>query len=398
MDAFGNPEAHFAELPVMQRRSPVRAVQPGPQVCSFRIAEDRVRIVYIIAALVPGGAEKQLLLLLENLDRSRYSAHVIAFASGLWEDRFQSLGVPIEIIPYEQGKVAVIARCWSRLRQLRPDIVHTYGTSANYAGRAAAIAARVPVVIAGERTAPFIKSRWQLAVDRVMSPFTDLWIANSAHAAQFYSQRRIASESQVAVVYNGIDATVLRVAHRSNESPRIGTVAALRPEKNFGDLFRAMAAVVSRSPSTTLHIGGDGPIRAELERETVERGIGPNVVFHGWINRIGEFLTGMDMYVHTAHYEGFPNSVMEAMAAGLPCIAYATTGCQELIRDQETGLLVPTGDWEAIARAIVRILEAPGLASRLGHNARAAIERDFSIPQMVQATSLLYEQALSRNV
>ena len=378
-------QAHMADLPSEQEQFSVAVT-----------SKKRVRVVYFIAALVPGGAEKQLLLLLENLDRGRYLPHVIAFASGPWAGRFESLGLPLQIILYEQPKCALIANCWRQLRKWKPAIVHTYGMSANLWGRAAAITARVPIIIASERTAPFIKSQLKLLIDHIMRPFTDSWITNSRHAAEFYLRCRIANESRVAIIHNGIDVSMIPIASRSNRNPEIGTIAALRSEKNFDDLFRAMAKVVSQYPNAKLHIAGDGIIRPELETQAANYGIRSNIIFHGWVTDIGCFLAKLDIYVHTALYEGLPNSLMEAMAAGLPCIAYQTTGCAELIRHQETGILVSVANWMAIAEAMVEMIERPEFAAALGNKAHIMIERNFSVCRMVENTTRVYEECVAR--
>lgn len=145
------------------------ALQPFPG-STRKGAQSPRTIVFNIAALVVGGAERQLLMLLDGLDRRRFSPAVIAFEDGPWGDRFRSFGIPVVIVPYHRGRLWAVLETRRRLRELKPALVHTIGQSPNYVGRLAAVLARVPHIVIGERTAPRIKSRGKRLIERALAP------------------------------------------------------------------------------------------------------------------------------------------------------------------------------------------------------------------------------------
>ena len=343
-----------------------------------------VPVVYVLGALVVGGAEKQLLLLLQHLDRTRFAPHVIAFEPGPWEPRFRVRAVSVDVIGFAHGRTRALFRCWRRLRQLRPNIVHTIGRTANYIGRLAAIAAGVPVIVMSERSAAFTRSPLMIRLDRLLAPFTTHVISNSRHAATFFLERAIVRPTRLSVIANGIEASRYGPTPKERVGLEIGNIGDLRPEKNQIDLV----------PTASLRIAGDGPLRSNLEAFAADLGISGQVALCGWVEDVAKFLGGANVYVHCSTYEGFPNALMEAMACGLPCVAYDTTGCRELIEHMETGMLVELGNYQALADAVLRLAREPDLARALGSAARSAIVEGFTVERMVAKTCAVYESTL----
>jgi glycosyltransferase involved in cell wall biosynthesis len=360
------------------------------------LAARPIPIAYVITSLEVAGSERQHFLLLERLDRSRFDPHVIAFFSGGMEQRFRSLGVPVDVIRCRQIRLWALLRCWQKLREIRPAIVHTIGQSANVWGRSAAVLARVPIIISSERNSAEIKGRLRLTIDWLLKKLTTSVITNSYHSGAFFIRQGIVGAAKLATIQNGIDVCAFRPAAGSGGAARLGTVGEMRRSKYHGDLLRAFQRVVSTKPQAKLEIAGDGALRGELEAEIRRLGLDGKVLLHGWVHQINDFLEHLDVYVHPAHHEGLPNAVMEAMACGLPCVAFDTPGCAELIRDGETGLLVPTGDCEALGEAALRLLADRALAARLGSAAREFIRQHFSIKRMVSEHVAVYELAMKR--
>jgi len=354
-----------------------------------------VRIAHIITSLELAGSEQQDFLLLERLDRTRFAPHVIAFFPGGMEERFRSLGIAVDIIQCHKVRLSALLECWRKLREIRPAIVHTIGQSANVWGRSAAALARVPIIIASERNSAEIKGGLRLAIDRLLARLTTAVIANSNHSAAFFSQRGIVREPKLTTIRNGIDASAFRPALRASATGVIGTVGEMRKTKYHRDALHAYQRVAARIPHARLEIAGDGALRGELEADIRRLGFEENVVLHGWVRQINDFLGRLDVYVHPAHHEGLPNALMEAMACGLSCVAYDTPGCAELIRDGQTGLLVPIGECEAMGDAVVSLLLDRALAARLGKAAREFIGQHFSVDRMVSQHVSLYERAMT---
>ncbi len=347
-----------------------------------------IEVVYAIAALVPGGAERQLLYLLRELPRDEFSPRVLAFDSGPWEERFRAMDIPIHIIPYRIGKPRVVLETWRYLRQTRPDLVHLMGLTANYLGRAGAILARVPRIVIGERSAGFLKTRSQVLADRLMGPMTDGLIANSYHGARYYVDEGLLESRKVHTVLNGIDMRAVEGNPRIVN--RLGNIGDLRDIKNHRLLIDAVAKVSRRRPDISLAIAGEGELRPCMEEQIKVLGIGDNVSLSGYVDDIPGFLAGVGIYVHTAHYEGLPNAIIEAMNSGLPCIITDTAGSNELVRHQQTGLVVPHGDADALCEAILTLVDDPAEAHRMGRAAREFVERELSIGRMVTGNLEVY--------
>ena len=172
----------------------------------------------------------------------------------------------------------------------------------------------------------------------------------------------------------------------------MGTVCRLVPLKHVDDLLRAAAVVRRDRPGLRLVVVGDGPQRAVLEAEAERLGLRGAARFLGERADIPELLAAMDVFVHPSESEGHPNAVLEAMASGLPVIAAAIPGVDELVRDGETGVLVPPGDPAELARAIGALLDRPDLAGELGLAGQALIARQFDVTTMVWRFEEVYEQ------
>src|SRR6185295_968373 len=143
------------------------------------------------------------------------------------------------------------------------------------------------------------------------------------------------------------------------------------------------------------HIVGGGPLRSVLELNAAARGLAERVTFHGHREDIPAMLAAADLYVLPSRTEAFPNGVLEAMAAGLPVVAFAVGGLVDLVEHGKTGVLVKTGDAEALAHAIKTLIDRPEEAHALGVSARESIAATYSFDAMVDRFESLYTRAAS---
>jgi glycosyltransferase involved in cell wall biosynthesis len=186
------------------------------------------------------------------------------------------------------------------------------------------------------------------------------------------------------------------------ESLLIGTVGELKRQKGHEDFLRAAARVARADGSAHFVIAGAdttraGERRAALERAVAELHLKNRVTFTGWLDDTAPLLGALDVYVSASHTESFGLAIVEAMAAGLAVVATATEGAREIISDEETGLVVPVGDHEALAASVLRLLKNEDERQRLGERARIAARERFSLDRMVEATEQVYvEEAGSK--
>ena len=351
----------------------------------------RLRICHVIYRLGTGGLENGLVNLINRMDPARFT-HQIACVDRA-TDFSQRIGRPVEIV--ELGKrpgleVAFYARAWRSFRRLRPDVVHTRNT----AGLDCILPARlagVRVVLHGEhgRTAgdPEGRNRRHNLLRRLNAPLVSGFTAVSADLASWLTATVGIPAHKVRVLMNGVDTgrfrpgPVDRAALLPEVPPGavvVGTVGRLDPVKGHTHLIDAVARL---DASLHLVIVGDGPERPRIERAVSAAAIGDRVHLLGERADIPVLLRAFDLFCLPSLAEGISNTLLEAMATGLPVVATAVGGNPELVARDETGLLVPAGDPDALATALGGLVAEPALRRRLGAGgARAQWTTSASMP------------------
>ncbi len=350
-----------------------------------------VKICFATSSLGKGGAEKQLYLLLKHLDRNAFAPEVIAFADGPWMAEIQALDISVSILraPTRRRRLWL---CFRHLLKTKPQVVHCFGASAGFILRPAAILARVPRIIASERYAVETKSSLKLLSEKVLGMFTDYLICNAQHSATFYEEKAILPRRKLRVIKNGIETREIG-AWKPPNAPVIGYLANLRDGKNHEFLIHAFHALKSRMPEVRLLLAGDGARRRYLESLIDSLALKDSIELLGTINDQSAFFNQISVYCHISLFEGIPNSVMEAMARGLPCIVSDIAGNRELVVHEHNGILVSPSSIAELSSAIALLLEDQATAAKYGQNARSTIAERFSVAQMIDATAALYPKA-----
>jgi glycosyltransferase involved in cell wall biosynthesis len=212
------------------------------------------------------------------------------------------------------------------------------------------------------------------------------------------------SEQQIVQLPNGVDTTAyLEAATRRAQRPpaargAIPTVvcpARLSYQKGQDVLLKAWRAVREQVPTARLILAGDGPQRLQLELLAADLGIADAIEFAGVVGDLRELFAAADGFVLPSRYEGMPNALLEAMAAGMPCVATRVSGSEDIIIENESGLLVPPGDPRALASALVTILTERQRASVLGRGARARVVRCFDQRRLLDESIQLYSSLVN---
>lgn len=361
-----------------------------------------LRVLQIIPTLVRGGAEKQMSLLAAGLPRDRFDVHVaILTHTGPLEQNLREAGVPMHLIG-KRWKVDPLAyfRLKEKIRELRPDVVHTWLFAANAYGRHAALAAGVKHVVAGERCVDPWKGEAQLTIDRWLAKRTDRIATNSSGVVEFYATKGIPRE-KFTVIPNGIAPAapstltreeLLAELNLSADSRLIIAVGRLWPQKRIKDLIWACDLINCVRDDVHLLIVGDGPQRARLERFRRQTRMEEHVHFLGERSDVPQLLPHCECLLLGSSYEGQSNAIMEAMNAGLPVVAGDIPGNRDLVVPGETGYLVDVGDRAAFAQKTLTLLADAELAARLGQAAERRMREHFSVEQMIARHAELYEQ------
>ena len=383
-------------------------MRPGRK---LRPVSDRIRVLFIIGTLDVGGAETQLVELVTRLDRRRFEATVCCLAAaGPLEQRLAAAGVPIHALDFRgvrnRGNYVtslphVFARLWRLFRLMRetsPDIVHGVLFWAYLLGAYVGTLARVPVVVASRRSLGLFKADkpHYLMLERWADRFTDVFIANSEAVRRDSIEREHLDPARVLVVRNGVDFS--RFDHPAppaagsqlGSRPRVIVVSNLIHYKGHEYFLRAWPKVLDRFPGATALLVGEGVMASPLQAIARELGIEGSVRFLGSRQDVAALLAASDLYVHPSLQEGYSNAILEAMASGRPVVATRVGGNPEAIADGETGLLVAPADPAALATAMLRLLEQPAFAARLGESAAEVVRRRFQMDTVVREYEDIY--------
>jgi glycosyltransferase involved in cell wall biosynthesis len=359
----------------------------------------RVSVAVWVSSFDTGGTERQMLELLRGFDRNRFGVHAVCFAArGPW--LFSAAECAASLAEFPIDGFFRSATChqlrryaqWCRAREV--DVVITSDFYTNVFGLAGAALARVPVRIGGRREINTDKTPSKLALQRAAYATAHCVVANSRAAADRLASEGVA-RSKIAVIGNGVRRDG-QVADRTGRPIRtVLTVANLRAEKGHAVLLEAIAAGRDAFENIEFVFAGDGPCRAALEAQARELAIDGQIRFLGERHDIPALLAQADLFVLPSLTEAFPNSLLEAMAAGLPVIATRTGGIGELVEDGATGVLVAPGDSGALRDAIKRAMENPDPAAAMARAAAAIVGERHSFERMTSEFSALIDTLIA---
>ncbi len=379
------------------------------------------RILRVIARLNIGGPAIHATLLTTGLDPGRYETVLVAGSPGADEGDFVALrgrridrlvdlpALGREIHPLRDR--AAYAELVRLMRRYRPHIVHTHTAKAGLLGRLAAWRCRVPIIVhtfhghvlRGYFSRP--KEQAFVLAERALARVSTRLITVSEQVREEILARGVGRRDQFEIIRLGLDLgpflerqegiRTIRSDIGLPESARtVGIVARLVPIKAH-DVFLEMAAMVLKElPDVTFILVGDGELRAELDDLARQRQIGDRVRFLGWRADLDRVYAGLDVVVLTSRNEGSPVALIEAMAAARPVVATRVGGVAELVGD--CGLLADVDDARALARAVVRLLTDPDLASHLGQTGRRRVVPAFSQERLIADVDALYQRLLDK--
>lgn len=348
-------------------------------------------------------------LLATGLPRDEFDVRVVALTrGGPYAAELQSHGIPLTVLGKRWKFDPFCLRKLSRLiREWQPDLIHTWLFAANAYGRMVAGGRGQPPVIVSERCVDTWKSGWQLKLDRWQISRTARLVGNSQSVAAFYRQQQFPSD-RIRVVPNGIElpdpVTSLSAAERDTRRDALcglppgakvfGFVGRLARQKRVADLIWMMVLLENLRKDIYLLLAGDGPEREALERFARELNIESRVIFLGHRQDVSAILPLLDVFCLVSDFEGMSNSVMEAMAVGLPVLASDIPPNRELVLEGETGYLIPVGDRAGFARVALSLLDRPEKAAQMGAAGRQRMEMEFNVQKMIQGYAEVYREVL----
>lgn len=372
---------------------------------------EKLRVMEMIDKPSLGGGQTALLLLAENLDRSRFEVVISSGGDGPLAEEARQKG--IAYVPVSLDKrlsLRPLREITGVLRENKIDVLHTHGGIAGFYGRSAARRVRTPAVVHTlhgihylHYRNPFLR-RLYVFLERKYSRSTDRLILVCQSDLRQARRHRLAPEEKMTVILNGTDFRLEvgadGIARRRGElgwlpdRPVIGTVARLHRQKGVVNLLRAAPQILSTFPEIKIAVVGDGPQSGSLRREAQRLGLEGRLLFLGERKDAASVMALFDVFVLPSLWEGLPFVLVEAAALGKPIVATAVDGVPEILEDGKTGLLVPPKDPSALADAVIRLLKDKKEAYRLGAMARTLVPPRFPLRRMIEQTQNLYLDVL----
>jgi glycosyltransferase involved in cell wall biosynthesis len=361
------------------------------------------RILHIVSDLQPSGTTTQLKLLAAGLPRDKFELHVAALdGGGPIGQELQALGVDMTVIG-RRWPIDPLAyrRLRKHIQRLRPDVVHTWQFTANTYGRAAAVAASVPNIIATERNVDVWKMDWQRLLDRRLARRTRRLVVDSAAVKNACLAHGLPPEKIVTItgaVAAPPNSTVSRAALLAelklpDDAKLIAFVGQLTKHKRLKELIWATDQLKAVGVAAHLLIIGQGPLRNALERYALLNHLRDRVHFLGVRTDVLQILPHVSVLWQSGDREGHSCAVLEAMAAGIPVVAADAAGNRELVLPGETGFLVPLNERAGFARATLPLLEDAALAQKIGAAGQIFANQHHHVDQFTAAYARLYEQS-----
>jgi sugar transferase (PEP-CTERM/EpsH1 system associated) len=374
-------------------------------------------VLHVLYRFDTGGLENGVVNLLDRMPGESFRHAILAIDKVVPEfaARLRRDDIGLFALNKPPGHaLKLYPRIWRLLRELKPAIVHTRNLAALETQLVAA-AAGVPVRIHGEHgrdVEDLDGSNKRLQrVRRLYAPFVHRYVAVSRELQGYLIDRVGIRPERVHQVYNGVDTQKFRPHAEGRiaiegcpfagpETFVVGAVGRMQAVKNQTLLAQAFVRARESQPGACrglrLVLVGDGPLRAQAQAIVDAAGLGSDVWLPGERGDVPQVMQGLDAYVLPSLGEGISNTILEAMASGLPVIATAVGGSVELVQPGLTGELVPSGDVEAMAQAIVRMCTGRSAARAMGAEARRQAQQRFSLDAMVAAYADLYRSELAQ--
>lgn len=380
-----------------------------------------MHICHVITRLIIGGAQENTVLTCRGLvDRGHRVTLIAGPETGpegsLWDQASKS---GCDLITAKSLRRAVRPLSdWRARRELqhifkriRPDVVHTHSSKAGIVGRSAAVRAGVPVIIhtihgmSFNRTQPgsvqmfyrFLErraARYTTSFVSVADAMTDQAVAAGLAPRDCFVTIRSGMETDRFTPQADLRDRFRREWGAADDQVVVGTIARLFENKGYEDIIGAMPSAVARQPKLRFVWIGDGAHRDRYQRQVEAMGFSDHVYMVGLISpdEVAPHLNGFDIVLHASRWEGLPRAVVQGLLTEIPAISFDNDGAPEVIIPEETGILVPYGDTQRLADAVVTLAADADLRRTLGRRGRIRCATMFDWHKMVTDLEVLYQR------
>jgi len=370
--------------------------------------QDPVPILLMGRHLHQGGVERDLTKVALHLDRSRFTPHVATyFDSGIRFEELRAAKVPLLHLPVTSivswSAVEAVWRLSRYVRQHRIAVIHAFDSTSFLAAVVGRLARR-PVVLTSQLSYRSILDSRTALILRLSDRLTDAVQVNCEAVRRYMIDEEHVSADRLALCHNGVDTSIFYPS-QTRKPPElegtevvVGTVCALRPEKNLELLQEGFASVRSSSLSMKLLIVGSGAELSRLRENATRLGIADVSVFVPATPEVATWMRAIDIFVLPSYSEAFSNSLLEAMACGCAAIGSRVGGTPELIGDNERGLLFESGDAKGLSTQLQRLIDDEHQRRTLGSRAAAFAKEKLNLEIAIKRQSEIYQSLLSRKM
>jgi sugar transferase (PEP-CTERM/EpsH1 system associated) len=371
-----------------------------------------VRILHVVDTLETGGLEQGVVNLIRNMNASRFEHMVCAI---------RNLGPLTDQLPKDRCEVSLLGKRANRyslqgallarhIRETQPDVVHSRNWGTIEAVPAAWVT-RCCAIVHSEHGIEHAGGEEPLrrrCFRRMAYEMADAVFCVSSQLKSRYAKQTGFADDRIRVIRNGVDLRRFQFPESPRASVRrdlgiadhefcLGFVGRLEPVKGLGTVLTALEQACEFPADWRLVVAGDGVLNEPLRRRVNDSGrLRGRVTFLGDVRNVPELLTAFDVYVLPSLSEGISNSLLEAMASGVPCIATAVGGNPEVVVDGESGMLFPAEAADCLADRLAVLYRRPELRQKLRRQAMEHVRQYFSLESMVARYEDLYETVALR--
>ncbi len=369
-----------------------------------------MRVMFLSTSMGMGGADKQLLSAAQLMHAQGHDVCIVSLTElGPMGLEARSQGIRTESLDMRRGvpDPRGLIRLIRLVRAWKPDVLHSHMVHANLMARAVRLFARVPVIVSTIHNIYEGGPLW-MAAYRISNGLVDHMTIISEAAADRFVKEGIVPRELLTCVPNGVDTERFRqVAPETRQALRssIGVdgrfvwlaVGRFEIAKDYPNMLHAFAQVCQRDSNAVLLLVGHGSLQQETESLAQSLGLGDRIRFLGVRSDVPEVMAAADGYVMSSAWEGMPIALLEAGAAGLPIVATRVGGNHEVVRDGESGFLVPPRDAAALGQAMLRLMEqAPERRRDMGERGREHVRVHYGLGRVVERWQDLYRQVSVR--
>lgn len=366
-----------------------------------------LKILMVYGGGDEGGAPEYLIRLLKNYPRNELEIHFASLHQDNLGEKISKMGIPYYQIAIKPSlKWNTYTKLKKLVKELQPDLINTHGVRANFYGRLAGAALKVPSITTVHSILEYdytseLRKYAAKIVETFTMPLSSGYIANSSIIAEDLLNKGVKKEN-ISIIHHGLDVgpflqfgpkTRIKVREEleiPEDALVVGTVARLHPVKGISYLLKSVNYLAKQFPNVKFVVVGSGPSEAELKDQVKEQNIEDKVIFTGYRNDAQRIMTAFDVFVLPSIMEAFGLVLLEAMAVKLPIVATRVGGIPEIVLPGETGFLVPPKDEVLLAQALQEFIAKPELREKMGHNGYLRLQKDFTLERMVEKTTKVY--------